>query len=186
MVSVVILLGGLAALLLLSKSEKESKPTPEYPGIKPGETPMQEVVFIESVGGQWTYKPEIRATMLQALKTKSVHAPTGEADPMLSIMVEESKIVEQNRSAYQAAKMLHDGGFNVWVTPTLMNPYPQDRLLYATPNPTLSQEIGIPVDPPAGVKVALISSFADEWPPDPSEMPPTPPPPPTDIPIPGA
>lgn len=155
-----LLLLGLGGLLLLGKDAKEAK-------AKPGQTPPEEQALLMYVDGRKIYRPEARPLVIQALRRFSVDiGDTG--DPLMNILKDEQTIVEPGRSAYNAAQLAHSGGFNVWVSPTLMSKSKEDRILYLTSadNP----------QPPIALDVALLALASEPWPETAQAIPPGPPP----------
>lgn len=165
-----ILLLGITAYLLLSRESKGGKPS------------KQELEYIQvtDVDGRkvMTYLPEIRGLLAEGLHSKEVTDALVKPDGSVAEITEKGTFVPAEKSAYTLARGYHAAGYNIWVTPTLMNaPAGQKRFLVITTRP----ELGDPLPPKSHANVALLVSFADPWPgaaevppPAPTEAPPIP------------
>lgn len=121
---------------------------------KETKTPDQEkALLVDLPGGYKGYKPEVRAMFVDTLANRAIRESGHDNSAWLD---DHEGRVSAGQNAYLAAYKLHELGHNIWITPTLLDPTPQSRLLYWTTKES--------PNPPKDANLALLVSFADQWP----------------------
>lgn len=131
-------------------------------------TPESKALFDPLGGGKYRYKPVMTNFLVNQLVAKRVTFPE-DMSIARTTMIQEATALPPNQSAYWAVRLLNEGGFDVWSSPTLHFP--------SKPGQVFDLEWYEPgVRPQKGFLVMLISA-SDEWPgvvPPPQNVPPIP------------
>jgi hypothetical protein len=145
-----LIVGAVAAVAFFLATPSKDKKKAELP--KAGEPSQQELALMSDFQGMKMYLPQVRAQIVQALKTKQIHSTEL---PFAWRLVQKDSIVPASQgSAYEGAKTFHAQGLDIWVTPTMLSlPADQERFMM-----TMS-----PGQKPTG-NIALLVPASDPWP----------------------
>jgi hypothetical protein len=141
----------------------------DAPALSGAATPPAEDDVIDKSSGFKVYRPDVRAVLVESLRTKK----TGKSLSTELVEIHETKeIVDPGASAFTTARLVHGLGRSVWVTPTLLNNNATTRYLYfslpphgtVTPDGSVIHNPSNVTTPPPGLDVALLVSYAQAWP----------------------